>query len=129
MTSSVAGRCLCGKITYEVDLPFGRIVNCHCSRCRTASGAACATNGLLPPVQFRWTAGETEISRFDLPEAASFATAFCRTCGSLLPHMTRSGRSMIVPIGALDLDDGPTADVHWRSRARWFSDEPLPRED
>jgi hypothetical protein len=103
-------------------------VNCHCSRCRTASGAACASNGALPPDRFRWLSGEAQVQRFDLPEAESFAVAFCRRCGSQLPHPTRSGRTMIVPIGGLALEAGPEADVHWSSRASWFSDEPLPKE-
>jgi len=35
---NVTGSCLCGDVTYEVRLPFLRFVNCHCSRCRHASG-------------------------------------------------------------------------------------------
>src|SRR5437667_5711866 len=37
--------------------------------------------------------GEELTARFDLPSAKSFATTFCRNCGSPLPHHTRGGRT------------------------------------
>ena len=59
--------------------------------------------------------------RFDLPTAQSFSTTFCRTCGTPLPHATRSGREMIVPAGSLDVEPSGRPDVraHWESRAAW----------
>src|SRR5207302_1698384 len=107
---------------YEVRLPFDRFVNCHCSRCRKATGAAHATNAVVKLDAFRWTAGETHVVRYDLPSARSFATCFCRLCGSPLPHPTRSGREVIVPAGSLNDDPGVEPEVHicWDSRAPWY---------
>jgi hypothetical protein len=67
--------------------------------------------------------GEERVRRFDLPAAKSFATAFCSTCGSPLPHLTRSGREAIVPAGAFDdpLGSGPDRHVQWASRADWYA--------
>lgn len=117
----VAGSCLCGKIAYEVRGPFSHFVHCHCSRCRKASGSSHATNAVVPPDALRWIRGEADVMRFDLPEASSFATAFCRHCGSQLPHATRSGRAVIVPAGSFDADPGerPTRHAFWSSRAPW----------
>jgi len=117
----ITGRCLCGAVAYEVRGPFTHFLHCHCSRCRKASGASHATNALVAPEAFRWTRGEDELQRFDLPEAASFATGFCRRCGSPMPHLTRSGRAVIVPAGTFDADPGekPSRHVHWTSRAPW----------
>ncbi len=28
------GSCLCGGVTFNVELPFRRANHCHCSRCR-----------------------------------------------------------------------------------------------
>jgi hypothetical protein len=127
----VHGRCLCGAVAYEVTLPFTRFVNCHCSRCRKASGSAYAANAAVTPDAFRWTRGADAVVRYDLPQADSFANAFCRTCGAALPHPTRSGREVIIPAGTLDDDPGtrPTADVHWGSRAAWLAAATLPRRD
>nr|WP_298684594.1 GFA family protein [uncultured Dongia sp.] len=113
------GSCLCGQVSYEVDLPFETYVNCHCSRCRKANGSAHAANATVLPAAFRWLRGE--VVRFDLPEARSFAVAFCRHCGSQQPHATRSGSRVIVPTGTLDTDPGehPTKHVFWSSRALW----------
>jgi len=117
----VSGSCLCGRVGYEVRLPFKLFVNCHCSRCRKATGSAYATNAVAEPAAFRWTRGEAELRRFDLPEARSFATIVCATCGSPLPHMTRSGREMIIPAGSLDDDPGvkPSRHIFWGSRPAW----------
>ncbi|HTO82550.1 MAG TPA: GFA family protein [Methylomirabilota bacterium] len=117
------GSCLCGAVQYEVRLPLGSFVNCHCSRCRKATGSAYAANAVAAPDAFRWTRGEEHVARYDLPEARSFATAFCRRCGSPLPHLTRSGREVILPAGSFDEDPAvtPSAHVFWESRAAWFA--------
>jgi hypothetical protein len=117
----VRGSCLCRAVGYEARLPFARFVNCHCSRCRKASGSAFAVNAYVLPDAFRWTRGEDMVIRYDLPEARSFAVSFCGTCGSPVPHSTRSGREIIIPAGSLDDDPGviPSTNNHWSSRAGW----------
>jgi len=107
-------------------------VYCHCSRCRKATGSAFAANAVIDPQAFRWTHGEESVMRHDLPEARSFATSFCRRCGSPLPHLTRSGRQVILPVGSLDDDPGvkPSMHVFWGSRAAWFhASDDLPKSD
>jgi hypothetical protein len=129
---AVGGACLCGKVAFEVDLPFIKFVRCHCSRCRKATGSAFASNAYVSPEAFRWIVGEDQVARFDLPQARSFSTSFCRCCGSPLPHATRSGREMIIPAGSLVDDPGvaPAIEACWLSRARWLSDATgLPKTD
>ena len=128
----VRGGCLCGIVQFEVDLPFVKFVRCHCWRCRGASGSAFAANAYVLPRAFRWLAGHDHVARFELSAARSFSTSFCRTCGSPLPHATRSGREIIIPAGSLRDDPGvsPTIDACWSSRARWLSDPlDLPTSD
>jgi len=118
------GSCLCKAVQYEVELPFERFVYCHCSRCRKATGSPHAANGFVKPSAFRWTKGESEVKRYDLPEAKRFGLQFCINCGSKVPHPTRDGARMVVPAGSLDDDPGskPQAVVFWASRAIWFTD-------
>lgn len=128
----VRGSCLCGMVGYEARPPFGRFAHCHCSRCRKVSGSAHSANATVPPDAFRWTRGADAVRRFDLPEARSFANAFCARCGSPVPHPTRSGREIIIPAGSLDDDPGvkPSTNVHWGSRAAWSaSSAQLPTSD
>ncbi|MEJ0068577.1 MAG: GFA family protein [Pseudomonadota bacterium] len=117
----VRGSCLCGAVGYEARLPFARFVNCHCSRCRKASGGAFSVNAYVLPDAFRWTRGENAVIRYDLAEARSFSSSFCGKCGSPVPHSTRSGREIIIPAGSLDDEPQvvPSANVHWGSRAGW----------
>lgn len=128
----VRGSCLCGSVGYEARLPLIKFVKCHCSRCRKATGSAHSTNAYVLPDAFRWTRGESEVRRFDLPTAGSFATAFCNRCGSPVPHATRSGREIIIPAGPLDDSPGiqPSIHLHWASRAEWAtSEDEIPKSD
>jgi len=66
------------------------LVHCHCSRCRTATGTGHATKLFTAPENLEWLSGESEVQRYDLPSAQSFAVCFCRSRGSPLPHLTRT---------------------------------------
>jgi hypothetical protein len=116
------GSCLCGEVAFEVEGPFDRFLNCHCSRCRKATGTAHSCEVIVQAPALRWLRGEASVVRFDLPQARSFATAFCKTCGSPMPHVTRSGREAIVPAGGFDDPLGAAPDRHaqWSSRADWY---------
>jgi hypothetical protein len=120
--TSFRGGCLCGAVAFEVEGPFDRFLNCHCSRCRKASGTAHSCEVIVQAAALKWLRGEASVGRFDLPQARSFATAFCKSCGSPMPHLTRSGRQAIVPAGAFDepLGAAPDRHVHWSSRADWY---------
>jgi hypothetical protein len=116
--SAFRGSCICGEVAFEVEAPFDRFLNCHCSRCRKASGTAHSCEVIVKASALRWRRGEEAVVRFDLPQARSFATAFCRRCGSPMPHLTRSGREAIIPAGGFDepLGTAPDRHVHWASR-------------
>jgi hypothetical protein len=118
---AVRGSCLCGDVTYEVRKPYLRFAHCYCGRCRKATGSSHATNLYVAPPQFSWLSGEHLTRRFDLPSASSFATTSCSSCGSPLPHFTRSGREVVIPAGTLDEapDAKPQMNIFWDSRASW----------
>jgi hypothetical protein len=118
---NLRGSCLCGMVMYEVSPPFTKFAHCHCMRCRKATGAAHASNIYLAPGQLTWISGEDSIGRFDLPSAASFARWFCSHCGSSVPRLSRSGRTVVVPAGSLDDHpaDRPKARIFCSSEAPW----------
>ncbi len=45
--------CLCGAVAFEVEGPFERFLNCHCSRCRKATGTAHSCEVIVPASAFR----------------------------------------------------------------------------
>lgn len=132
MSEILRGSCLCGVVQYRATKPILSFYHCHCSRCRKASGSAHASNLLTMSDQFSWVAGKDLVVGFDLPTAQKFATAFCSRCGSPVPHLTRSGREVIIPAGSLDSEPGanPQSHIYWKSRASWSCNAgDLPRFD
>ena len=115
------GSCLCKGVRYELWPPFIRFVHCYCSRCRKATGGVRATNIAVSPDQFRWTAGEELISRYDLPEARSFSPAICTRCNCPVPRPTRDRQRITVPAGTLDDEPpgSPSEHRQWGSRVGW----------
>lgn len=116
------GGCLCGRVRYRIVGPFHQFHLCHCSRCRRFSGTAYAANLLAGPHSLEWLKGESEVQRFELPDAKSFARAFCRHCGSMVPHEKRDHSGVIVPAGGLDKEPemDPNDHIFYADRAGWY---------
>ena len=132
MARSVRGSCLCGGVTFEVELPFRRANHCHCSRCRKHSGTFGLTQGRVPRSQFRLLSGD-ELIRVFRPGGGK-AKAFCSTCGSsLFGADWPEGEEVSVRLGALDDDPEIRPEYHTfvGSRAPWdeLPDDGLPRYD
>ena len=129
-TQPLNGSCLCGDVGYRITGEPLRMVNCHCENCRRARSAAYASNLFVPAKQFCWTRGEHRVVSYRLPGTPSFATAFCRRCGSDLPRVSKGEAVVVVPVGTLDGDPGvrPEAHVCVSEKAEWFEiTDDLPR--
>jgi len=118
----VSGGCLCGAVAFEYAGTPKMVMNCHCSRCRKAKGAAHATNAFVAGDQFVWTQGEGNITDYAHAGAKVFGHAFCKTCGSSLPRPRADGSVYNVPVGSLDQSPGIDAKGHIfvASKAPWF---------
>jgi hypothetical protein len=82
MPSPIRGACLCGAIQFELDPPSRFLAHCHCTMCRRAHGAVMVTwIGVLRP-QFRLTAGEPALTRYQSSPGAT--RSFCNLCGTSL---------------------------------------------
>lgn len=117
----ISGGCLCGHVRYEITPPPIVMVNCHCSRCRRARGAAHATNLFVGADQLRITRGEDRVKIFDLPGAERFGQNFCTDCGSKAPRLSPKIGRWVVPAGTLDGDPGirPALHIFVGSKATW----------
>jgi len=119
---AIGGSCLCDAVRFEVDIKPDVMVNCHCSRCRLSRGSAHATNLFVQGSGFHWIRGEEQVANYKLPTARGFATAFCMTCGSLLPRVSPAAARINIPTGVLDTDPGltPRLHIYVGSKAPWF---------
>jgi hypothetical protein len=80
MSQSISGNCCCGKVEWQAELPPTIVLNCHCTMCRSLSGADYSSWVVLPAAQFRITSGEENISTYQATE--KFSRSFCSSCGS-----------------------------------------------
>jgi hypothetical protein len=107
-------------VRFEIDGRWSAIGQCHCSKCRKASGTA--SNAVLYTAarSLRWVAGEAQRRDFT-PAGGGNGATFCATCGSPLPRLHRNGKIYFVPAGSLDDDPGVEVERHIfvGSKASW----------
>jgi hypothetical protein len=92
--ASVAGRCLCGAVKFEIDYPAFWAWHDHSAASRRAHGAAYATYVGSWRKRFRVTAGERDITRYEDGQTKS-VRSFCRRCGTPLIYERARSRHMI----------------------------------
>ncbi|NQD91339.1 GFA family protein [Pseudomonas sp. CrR25] len=116
----LGGSCQCGSIRYEITGSLVFAGNCHCSICRKSNGAAYVSWGLIDPEQFRWTAGEDFVERYQSSPGAH--RCFCRKCGSSLAS-SHAGRVSEVVLASIDGDPGlrPQEHIFVNSKATWHA--------
>ena len=114
------GSCLCGGVQYEIWGELSGALNCHCSMCRKAHGAAFRSRASVGVADFRWVRGAHLLTWFE----SSLGTwrGFCRVCGSpLLSRFDQNPAVYGLPLGALDDDPRikPACHVFVGSKAPW----------
>ena len=126
--SVVTGRCLCGAVRFEVELPSKWCAHCHCSMCRRAHGAGFVTWVGFARERVRVTAGEA-LGRYQ--SSAPAMRSFCTRCGSpLLFESERWADEVHVALAALDgpIDRAPAGHVFYSDRVDWIHlGDDLPR--
>jgi hypothetical protein len=55
------GSCLCGSIKYQINGRLFDALNCHCTMCRKAHGAAFRSRATVKAVDFEWLQGEAPL--------------------------------------------------------------------
>jgi hypothetical protein len=115
------GACLCGKVRYEIGAAPRFMYQCHCGKCRAATGASFATNIIVDTDKFRISAGKEALSRFE-SSPAKFRY-FCSGCGSpIYSHGEKTAHIVSVRCGTLKTDPGlrPSYHAFAGSRAPWM---------
>jgi hypothetical protein len=115
----LVGECQCGAVRYQDADAFLYAANCHCSRCRAATGSAFKSFAGIERKKLEITEGRDTLLVFgedDLNDTR------CGTCGSLLFSVVRNGDYVHVAMGSLvDAPNvRPTEHIFVGSKAPWF---------
>jgi hypothetical protein len=115
----LVGQCQCGAVRYRVADRFRYAANCHCSRCRAATGSAFKPFAGIEREKLEITDGSDGLLIFgeeDLNDTR------CATCGSLLFSVVRDGAYVHVAMGSLVDAPGirPAEHIYVGSKAAWF---------
>ena len=123
------GRCECGAVRYRVEDAFLYASNCHCARCRAATGSAFKAFAGIEREKLELTARADALLIVGEEDANDTR---CRACGSLLFSVVRDGAYVHVAMGSLVDAPGmrPTKHIFVGSKAPWFEiTDDLPQFD
>jgi hypothetical protein len=118
----IRGSCLCGGVRYEIAGRLSGALNCHCSMCRKAQGAAFRSRARVKVADFRWIEGEDRLTYYQ--SSPGTHRGFCRVCGSpILSRFDADPGHYGLPLGPLDDDPGvrPKMHVHVANKAPWHT--------
>jgi len=115
----LTGGCECGAVRYQVPDAFLYSLNCHCSRCRAATGSAFKALAGIERGKLEITQGADRLFVYGAPDAHDTR---CAVCGSLLFSVVRDGEYVHVAMGSLvDAPSiRPTDHIFVGSKAPWF---------
>ena len=118
--ATLRGKCLCGAVQYQVTDAFAYALNCHCSNCRRATGAAFKPFAGIARTALAVTHGTDRLLIYGSEDNHD---AHCDGCGSMLYSLVRDGAYVHVTLGTLI--DPPTirpgAHIFVGSKAPWFA--------
>jgi len=117
----LSGRCLCGRVRFEIQGQMGPFAYCHCTSCRRASGTAFAANAPVRDADLKWLSGREEIGEYE--SSAGKFRAFCRGCGSPIYARHESAPEWLsIRLGLIDGDLPREATAHFNvsEKASWY---------
>ena len=93
------GGCFCGSVRYSFEHDEYPSSNCHCSMCRSISGAAFVSWIAVPKDRFKYTKGKPK----KLESSSHGSRYFCEECGtSIGTKSPKRPGSMIIKVGTFD---------------------------
>jgi hypothetical protein len=115
----LAGKCECGAVRYSVADEFLYASNCHCSRCRAATGSAFKPFAGIEREKLQITNGADGLL---IVGEETLNDTRCAKCGSLLFSVVRDGAYVHVALGSLVDSPSlrPTKHIFVGSKAPWF---------
>jgi hypothetical protein len=131
MDSKYSGRCLCGEISYSVDVEPLFTGNCHCKDCQRTSGGAFIPAMLFPEKSVA-ICGEAKYFESKADSGNIHKRAFCSNCGSQLFAKFNNMPGMLgIKAGTLNDSSNyaPKLDFYVASAAAWdYMNPQLPKK-
>ena len=122
------GRCVCGAVRLEIDVPAFWAWHDHGARSRHAQGCAYATYVGCWKSRVRVLEGEAHITRYEDAEARTIRS-FCARCGTpLMYERARSPKFVNLPRPIFQSRTGrePRYHVNFEEQAEWtWAGEPV----
>ena len=119
------GRCLCGKVSYELTGDLIATAVCHCDHCQRQSGGAFSVNLIVHASQLTIDGDLTTYDeRGDRNDDVYVRRRFCGACGSpIVSELAKTDGVIAVKAGSLDdrSDVHPTVEVWCVDRQPWVS--------
>ena len=115
------GRCVCGAVRFEIDVPAVWAWHDHSEASRRAQGCAYATYVGSWKSRFRLLAGEESLSRYEDAERGT-SRSFCSRCGTpVFYERARSPKMINIPRAIFETRTGrePRYHMHAGEIADW----------
>ena len=117
-TGSLRGGCVCGAVRYVVEDAFLYAANCHCSKCRRATGSAFKALAGIERAKLALVAGEDDLMVVGGPEVVDLR---CGKCGGFL-YSAFADRVHIAMGSLIDAPSiRPSHHIFVGSKAPWFT--------
>ena len=113
------GRCLCGAIKFEIDMPVRSCVNCHCESCRRQCSAPMTTYVGVPDGQWRWMTIAPKVYN----SSPGVERTFCEECGTPLSFSSeKMSGIMHLYVAAMEYPEEfkPTLHVAHEEKLSWL---------
>lgn len=127
MTDTATGRCLCGRVQFEVRGKQLWVAHCHCESCRRNTGSAVATFIGYNKAQLTYTRGERKF----YPSSPGVRRGFCADCGTPMTYESdRVPEEVHLYVSTMDNPAAfvPQVHVFFGERIPWMElEDELPR--
>ena len=120
-SANIHGSCLCGAVTFLMQLPSKWCAHCHCSMCKKAHGAGYVTWVGFKQDQVTVSADNEQLIWYESSVGAQ--RGFCQQCGSSLFFRSEKWAGELhIALGAIDdeIDRKPQANVFFDSHVDWM---------
>lgn len=117
----LTGRCYCGAVKFEVVRPIESLIHCHCTMCRSLTGAAFTTWVSVALERFHYVDGEEYLQTY--PVSPHVDKRFCRICGTGVSYLDARYPGILgIPAGVIQLPLGQQPSAHYfvSDKATWL---------
>ena len=112
------GQCNCGTVEFTIAQPLSDVYVCHCSICRSSTGAGGLAVVIVEKTHFTWLSGREKVNTWSKP-GHDWVTSFCTCCGSPLPGENDDAH-VYVPVSLLpDISLNVAHHIWVDSKASW----------